>query len=254
MSCALGKWSLHSRWNFISTFAELHVHGDERWPTEVTSSTYFRGFSMCATLSFFVFRWREVLDSDKFDGVTAMRRLILRMPCVAKVLCLRVTFRRFWVLSLGCLAGRVKHRTLIYTRNIYSLQLEGQIWWCPQNVDKRINLKKKTLPLLLDVRIQPKTSWFGDLLRPLPMANPLSIVTVPWYRAVYFTSVSLVTGGGVGWGGVEDSASSLLGNLVHKMFFFPEGLWFSLQTYMIFTKCLTQWPQTSTYHYSSLHR
>ena len=43
ISCALGKWSLHSRWNFISTFAKLHVHGDERWPTEVTSNTYFRG-------------------------------------------------------------------------------------------------------------------------------------------------------------------------------------------------------------------
>ena len=36
ISCALGKWSLQSRWNFISTFTELHVHGDERWPTEVT--------------------------------------------------------------------------------------------------------------------------------------------------------------------------------------------------------------------------
>ena len=31
MNCALGKWSLHSRWNFVSTFTELHVHGDERW-------------------------------------------------------------------------------------------------------------------------------------------------------------------------------------------------------------------------------
>ena len=29
-------------WNFSSTFTELHVHGDERWPTEVTSDTYFR--------------------------------------------------------------------------------------------------------------------------------------------------------------------------------------------------------------------
>ena len=36
ISCALGKWTLHSRWNFTSTFTELHVHGDE-WPTEVTS-------------------------------------------------------------------------------------------------------------------------------------------------------------------------------------------------------------------------
>ena len=26
ISCALGKWSLHSRWNFISTFTELLVH------------------------------------------------------------------------------------------------------------------------------------------------------------------------------------------------------------------------------------
>ena len=41
--CALGKWSLHSWWNFFSTFTEFRVHGDERWPTEVTSNTYFRG-------------------------------------------------------------------------------------------------------------------------------------------------------------------------------------------------------------------
>ena len=27
---------------FSSTFTELHVHGDERWPMEVTSITYFR--------------------------------------------------------------------------------------------------------------------------------------------------------------------------------------------------------------------
>ena len=27
----LGKWSLHSRWNFNSTFTELPVHVDERW-------------------------------------------------------------------------------------------------------------------------------------------------------------------------------------------------------------------------------
>ena len=42
-NCAQGKWSLHSRWNFISTFTELHVHGDERWPMQVTSKTYFCG-------------------------------------------------------------------------------------------------------------------------------------------------------------------------------------------------------------------
>ena len=41
--CTIGKWSLHSRWNFITTFTKLHVHGDERWPTEVTSDTCFRG-------------------------------------------------------------------------------------------------------------------------------------------------------------------------------------------------------------------
>ena len=33
--------SLHSRWNFFSTFTELRVHGP--WPMEVTSNTYFRG-------------------------------------------------------------------------------------------------------------------------------------------------------------------------------------------------------------------
>ena len=39
ISCALGKCSLHSRWNVIPTFTEFRVHGDERWPMEVT---YFR--------------------------------------------------------------------------------------------------------------------------------------------------------------------------------------------------------------------
>ena len=37
-------WSLtEQQTNFISTFTELHVHGDERWPLVVTSNTYFRG-------------------------------------------------------------------------------------------------------------------------------------------------------------------------------------------------------------------
>ena len=31
----------------ISTFTELvHIHGEERWPTEVTSNTYFRGVDL----------------------------------------------------------------------------------------------------------------------------------------------------------------------------------------------------------------
>ena len=38
ISCAQGKRSLHSRSNFISTFTQLHVHGDERWPMEITSN------------------------------------------------------------------------------------------------------------------------------------------------------------------------------------------------------------------------
>ena len=41
ISCAQGKRSLYSRWNVILTFIELHDHGGERWPTEVTSKTYF---------------------------------------------------------------------------------------------------------------------------------------------------------------------------------------------------------------------
>ena len=36
ISCALGKWSLHSRWNLSRLSLSLHVHGNERWPTEVT--------------------------------------------------------------------------------------------------------------------------------------------------------------------------------------------------------------------------
>ena len=43
MSCAQGEQSLHN--NFITT--ELHVHDDERWPMEVTSSTYFSGVLLC---------------------------------------------------------------------------------------------------------------------------------------------------------------------------------------------------------------
>ena len=43
ISCALDKQSLHSRWNFISISTELHGHGDERWPMDVMSKTYFRG-------------------------------------------------------------------------------------------------------------------------------------------------------------------------------------------------------------------
>ena len=40
ISYAQETWSLHSRWNFISTLTEWHVYGGERWPTEVTSNTY----------------------------------------------------------------------------------------------------------------------------------------------------------------------------------------------------------------------
>ena len=56
ISFAPGKWSLHSRWNFISTFTDLHVHGDERWPTEVTSNTYFRGVFLIRFGSVFTFQ------------------------------------------------------------------------------------------------------------------------------------------------------------------------------------------------------
>ena len=43
ISCALGKRSLHSRWNVSRLSLSLHVHGDECWPMKVTSNTYFRG-------------------------------------------------------------------------------------------------------------------------------------------------------------------------------------------------------------------
>ena len=33
-----GTQSLHSGWNFTSSFTELHDHGNEHWPTEVTSN------------------------------------------------------------------------------------------------------------------------------------------------------------------------------------------------------------------------
>ena len=40
--CAQGQRSgLYSTWNSTSIFNELHGHGDERWPTEVTSDTCF---------------------------------------------------------------------------------------------------------------------------------------------------------------------------------------------------------------------
>ena len=49
---AQGKRSLHWRWSFISTFAELHGHGDECWPTEVTWYVqYFRGVRIARMLS-----------------------------------------------------------------------------------------------------------------------------------------------------------------------------------------------------------
>ena len=41
---------MHSRWNFISTFTELPAHGDECWPIEVTSNTYFRGVASPCSL------------------------------------------------------------------------------------------------------------------------------------------------------------------------------------------------------------
>ena len=81
ISCALGKWSLHSRWNFTSTFTELHVHGDERWPTEVTSNTYFRG----------------VYPNRYFENGTVLKNyahcfailMRLRQLCLHPVLCAR---------------------------------------------------------------------------------------------------------------------------------------------------------------------
>ena len=44
INCVQGSRSLHSRTNYISTFILLHGHGDERWPTEVTSHIISRGF------------------------------------------------------------------------------------------------------------------------------------------------------------------------------------------------------------------
>ena len=41
--CARARRSSYRRGNFVSTSAELHDHGDERWPTEMTSNAYFRG-------------------------------------------------------------------------------------------------------------------------------------------------------------------------------------------------------------------
>ena len=39
ISCAQGKWSLHSRRNVVSTFTESHGHSDERWPMKLTSNS-----------------------------------------------------------------------------------------------------------------------------------------------------------------------------------------------------------------------
>ena len=38
-----GKMELALKVKFISTSTELHANGDERWPMEVTSNSYFRG-------------------------------------------------------------------------------------------------------------------------------------------------------------------------------------------------------------------
>ena len=40
------KRNSHSRSDFISAIPELRGHGNERWQTEVTSNTYFRGVAL----------------------------------------------------------------------------------------------------------------------------------------------------------------------------------------------------------------
>ena len=68
ISCAPGKWCLHASWNFTSTFTELHVHGDERWPMEVTTNTYFRWPTEVTSNTYF--RWpTEVTSNTYFRGI-----------------------------------------------------------------------------------------------------------------------------------------------------------------------------------------
>ena len=68
-------------WKFISTFTELHGHGDERWPTEVAPNTYFRWPTEVASTTYFrwptevasttYFRWpTEVAPNTYFQRVT----------------------------------------------------------------------------------------------------------------------------------------------------------------------------------------
>ena len=76
ISCALGKWSLHSRWNFISTFTELRVHGDEHWPTEVTSNTYFRDISSSSSLSRKVRNTATTANRGNWIGQIAESRMM----------------------------------------------------------------------------------------------------------------------------------------------------------------------------------
>ena len=41
-SCAHEERNLHSKWSFSLNVAQLRGHANKRWPTEVTSNTYFR--------------------------------------------------------------------------------------------------------------------------------------------------------------------------------------------------------------------
>ena len=87
------KLELVSRWNFISTFTELHVHGDERWPMEVTSKTYFRGVVWLCSL--FVFQ--GVFLGCMF-GPAAL--YIWGIGILAAGQSSTMTVRRAWILSL----------------------------------------------------------------------------------------------------------------------------------------------------------
>ena len=62
ISCALGRWNLHSRWNFISNFNELHVHGDERWPVEMSAAAHDK------TQELYVI-WRQISGEPRFLSV-----------------------------------------------------------------------------------------------------------------------------------------------------------------------------------------
>ena len=130
------KLELVSRWNFISTPTKLHVHGDERWPMEVTSKTYFRGVVWLCSL--FVFQ--GVFLGCMF-GPAAL--YIWGIGILAAGQSSTMTVRRAWILSLvheysGYLVDIITN--LYVSSFIYSTIHGGSNQTIPTRISQSIHL------------------------------------------------------------------------------------------------------------------